>query len=128
MFINTLTALLMVFFGGVTNPNSIKVWFDPGFFHFVGTFKHENRGAIWVRQLAWWKIVELGFQEKILLSGPQVFLMGYPGSSTNLPLRGMPRQAVTPQQPAGMDGREQSWKPLHHHPAQLYRSQHLITY
>lgn len=72
--------------------------------------------------------MELGFQEKILQSAPRVFLMGYPGGSTDLPSRGMPRQAVPPQQPAGMDSREQSWKPLHHHPARLYCSQHLITY
>lgn len=62
--------------------------------------------------------MDLGFQENILLSVPRVFLMGYAGGSTNLPLRGIPRQAVTPQQPAGMDGGEQSWKPLHHHPAE----------
>lgn len=72
--------------------------------------------------------MELGFQEKILLSATQVFLTGCPGGSTDLPLRGMPRQAVPPQQAAGMDGREQSWKPLHHTPARLYCSQHLITY
>lgn len=48
-FINSLTnSSAHGIFWGVTNPNSIKVWFDLGFFLFVGTCKHENQ--IWVRQ------------------------------------------------------------------------------